>query len=31
MEDHVQHCVRAGGDEKVSELMGAVERLVRSR
>jgi DNA-binding FrmR family transcriptional regulator len=31
MEDHVQHCVRAGGDEKVSELMDAVARLVRSR
>jgi CsoR family transcriptional regulator, copper-sensing transcriptional repressor len=31
MEDHVRHCVRAGGDEKVDELMGAVERLVRSR
>jgi DNA-binding FrmR family transcriptional regulator len=31
MEDHVRHCVREGGDEKVTELMGAVERLVRSR
>jgi CsoR family transcriptional regulator, copper-sensing transcriptional repressor len=31
MEDHVRHCVRDGGDEKVVELMGAVERLVRSR
>jgi CsoR family transcriptional regulator, copper-sensing transcriptional repressor len=31
MEDHVRHCVRDGGDEKVDELMGAVERLVRSR
>jgi CsoR family transcriptional regulator, copper-sensing transcriptional repressor len=31
MEDHVRHCVREGGDEKVGELMGAVERLVRSR
>ncbi|HEX4678568.1 MAG TPA: metal-sensitive transcriptional regulator [Gaiellaceae bacterium] len=31
MEDHVRHCVREGGDEKVDELMGAVERLVRSR
>lgn len=31
MEDHVRHCVRAGGDEKVDELMGAVEHLVRSR
>jgi CsoR family transcriptional regulator, copper-sensing transcriptional repressor len=30
MEDHVRHCVREGGDEKVDELMGAVERLVRS-
>lgn len=31
MEDHVRHCVREGGDEKVDELMGAVGRLVRSR
>jgi DNA-binding FrmR family transcriptional regulator len=31
MEDHVQHCVREGGDEKVTELMDAVARLVRSR
>jgi CsoR family transcriptional regulator, copper-sensing transcriptional repressor len=30
MEDHVRHCVREGGDEKIDELMGAVERLVRS-
>jgi DNA-binding FrmR family transcriptional regulator len=28
--DHVQHCVRAGGEEKVTELMDAVARLVRS-
>ena len=31
MEDHVRHCVREGGDEKVDELMGTVERMVRSR
>ena len=31
MEDHVRHCVREGGDEKVDELMNAVERLVRTR
>jgi DNA-binding FrmR family transcriptional regulator len=31
MEDHVRHCVREGGDEKVDELMGAVERMVRAR
>ncbi|HEY8644656.1 MAG TPA: metal-sensitive transcriptional regulator [Gaiellaceae bacterium] len=31
MADHVRHCVREGGDEKVDELMGAVERMVRSR
>jgi len=31
MADHVRHCVREGGDEKVDELMGAVERLVRSK
>ena len=29
MEDHVRHCVREGGDEKVDELMGALERLIR--
>ena len=28
-EDHVRHCVREGGDEKVDELMRALERLVR--
>jgi DNA-binding FrmR family transcriptional regulator len=28
--DHVRHCVRTGGDERVDELMKAVERLVRS-
>jgi DNA-binding FrmR family transcriptional regulator len=31
MEGHVRHCVREGGDEKVDELMRAVERMVRSR
>jgi DNA-binding FrmR family transcriptional regulator len=31
MEDHIRHCVRDGGDDKVAELMGAVERMVRSR
>jgi DNA-binding FrmR family transcriptional regulator len=31
VEDHVRHCVRDGGEEKVDELMGAVERMVRSR
>ena len=30
MEDHIRHCVREGGDEKVDELMRAVERFVRS-
>jgi DNA-binding FrmR family transcriptional regulator len=29
MEDHVRHCVREGGDEKIEELMAAVGRLVR--
>lgn len=29
--DHVRHCVREGGDDKVDEVMEAVERLVRSR
>jgi DNA-binding FrmR family transcriptional regulator len=29
MEDHVRHCVREGGDEKIEELMTAVGRLVR--
>jgi DNA-binding FrmR family transcriptional regulator len=28
--DHVRHCVRTGGEERVDELMAAVERLVRS-
>ena len=31
MADHVRHCVRDGGEEKVDELMDAIERLVRSR
>ena len=31
MADHVRHCVREGGDDKVDELMGVVERLVRTR
>ena len=31
MEDHVRHCVRDGGDEKVDELMGVVRRFVRTR
>jgi CsoR family transcriptional regulator, copper-sensing transcriptional repressor len=31
MEDHVRHCVREGGDDKVDELMRAVERMVRAR
>jgi DNA-binding FrmR family transcriptional regulator len=31
LEDHVQHCVREGGDEKAAELVAAVERLIRSR
>jgi DNA-binding FrmR family transcriptional regulator len=31
LEDHVRHCVREGGEEKVDELLAAVERLVRSR
>jgi DNA-binding FrmR family transcriptional regulator len=29
LEEHVAHCVRDGGDEKVTELMDAVARLVR--
>jgi len=29
--DHVRHCVRDGGDERVDELMAVVERLVRAR
>jgi CsoR family transcriptional regulator, copper-sensing transcriptional repressor len=31
LEDHVAHCVREGGDEKVTELVDAVTRLVRSK
>ena len=27
LEDHVRHCVREGGDEKIDELMRAIERL----
>ena len=27
--DHVRHCVRTGGEERVDELMAVVERLVR--
>ena len=29
--DHVQHCVREGGEEKAVELTAAVERLIRAR
>ena len=29
LEDHVRHCVREGGDEKVDELMAALARFVR--
>ena len=29
LEDHVRHCVREGGDEKVDELMAALERFAR--
>ena len=28
LEDHVRHCVREGGDEKVDELMAALRRFV---
>jgi len=31
LEDHVQHCVREGGDEKAAEVTEAIERLIRSR
>ena len=31
LEDHIQHCVSEGGEEKLTELMSAVQRLVRSR
>ncbi len=31
LEDHIQHCVREGGDEKAAEVTAAVERLIRSR
>jgi DNA-binding FrmR family transcriptional regulator len=31
LEDHVQHCVREGGDEKAAEVIAAIERLIRSR
>ena len=29
LEDHVRHCVRSGGDEKVDEVMAVVARFVR--
>ena len=29
LEDHVRHCVREGGDDKVDELMAALQRFVR--
>ena len=29
LQDHVRHCVREGGDEKVDELMAALARFVR--
>ena len=31
LEDHVQHCVREGGDEKAAEVTAAIERMIRSR
>jgi DNA-binding FrmR family transcriptional regulator len=31
LEDHVEHCVREGGEEKAAEATAAIERLVRSR
>jgi DNA-binding FrmR family transcriptional regulator len=31
LEDHVRHCVREGGEEKVTEVTAAIERLIRSR
>lgn len=31
LEDHIAHCVREGGDDKVVEVTAAVERLIRSR
>ena len=30
LEDHVRHCVRAGGDEKIDEVMAVVARFLRS-
>jgi DNA-binding FrmR family transcriptional regulator len=29
LEDHVRYCVREGGDEKVDELMAALQRFLR--
>ena len=31
LEDHVQHCVREGGEDKAAEVTAAIERLIRSR
>jgi DNA-binding FrmR family transcriptional regulator len=31
LEDHVRECLRSGGQEKLPELLAAVERFVRVR
>jgi CsoR family transcriptional regulator, copper-sensing transcriptional repressor len=31
LKDHVLHCVREGGEERVTEVTDAIERLIRSR
>ena len=31
LKDHVLHCVREGGEEKVVEVTDAIERLIRAR
>ena len=30
LDEHMRHCVRDGGDEKLDEAMSAVERLLRT-
>lgn len=31
LEDHVQHCVRSCGEERIPELLAAVERFIRAQ
>jgi DNA-binding FrmR family transcriptional regulator len=31
LDDHVRHCIADGGDEKIAELMDALERFTSTR